>query len=277
MAKNDWYLLSFILTVVAACFLWGLAIIVYRNNKKEYLNRTLALAMVFMGLWILSGFIDRIFENPSDIFVLWTFRWAYATGTMACTLLFLFALALYLDSPPKKWLVYAALGVGTASSLLSLSPYVVRSASYHDNVLQSQNGTLYPIVSIFIILPLLCSIYFIYAKWHRSTGIDRAKTTVVLLGISVFFPFVALCIFIFPHFVGNDISVSYAFLGSVIPVAATSYAIIRMRILDVRIILRRTGVFILGTIVVSIPIIMLFLLFRILNLNPFIENALTLI
>ncbi|MBM3298963.1 MAG: hypothetical protein FJY85_03310, partial [Deltaproteobacteria bacterium] len=57
MAKTDWYFAGFILTVISACCMWGLAVAVYRNNRKGYLNRTLALAMLFLGLWILSGFV----------------------------------------------------------------------------------------------------------------------------------------------------------------------------------------------------------------------------
>jgi signal transduction histidine kinase len=277
MAKNDLYLLSFIFTVIAACFLWGLAIVVYRNNKKEYLNKTLALAMIFMGLWLLSGFVEKVISNPSDTFILWTFRWAYASGILASILFLLFALGLCLGHAPKGKIYYPVILMGIFTAGLACSTLVVKSASYKEGLLKSQNGPLFPLVWVLILFPILISIYLIFKAWTNSTGIDRARTSIILLGIVVLFPIVAICGFILPPLIGNDTSAAYATLAGVIPVILTSYAIIRLHLLDVRIILRKTSVFILGTMILSIPLIALFLILGALHLNPFVEKILVFI
>lgn len=273
MAKTDWYFIGFILTVIAAGLLWGLAVAVYRNNRKNYLNRTFALAIFFMGIWMLSGFSEKILNPPNDAFTLWTFRWAYFSGLMTAVLFFLFALGLYLDHPPKKELHYLVFSSGIAVALLSFSPYVVKSATYQDGVLSSRNGPLFAVAALLIVAYSIGGILLLYRKWANSAGIDRARISVVFFGLAAFFPFAAFSIFVLPLIAGNDFSTSYAYLAGIIPVVITSYAIIRLRLLDVRIILRRTSVFLIGSIVMAAPLILLIALFNTIKINRIAEDA----
>ena len=270
-------LLFILITVIAACLLWFFAIVIYRNNKKSYLNRMLSLASLFTGLWALSGIAEKIITKPSDTLILWTYRWAYASGTMASVFFFLFLLGFYLGRPPKKRVYYPMILAASCFAVLSFSPLIVKSASYQNGTLTSKNGVLWPLASFAILAPLICGIYLVYKKWKDSSGIDRARASVVLCGIIIFLPIITLCVFVIPILVGNDFSTNIAFLASTIPAGFTSYAILHLRLLDVRIILRKTSVFIIGTILLSVPIIVLFLVFNSTHLNPWVERALTLL
>ena len=188
MSFNDWYFIGFILTIIGACILWVLAFVVYRNDRKDYLHRALAWTMIFMGLWLLSGFAEKILPMPSDAFTLWTFRWAYASGVMTATLFLLFALGLYLDRAPSKVAHRAIIASGCCVAAFSLTPLVVKSASYSKGILESNTGSLFPLAASTIVIPSIASIYLITKKWSRSSGIDRARTSVVLYGIIVFVP-----------------------------------------------------------------------------------------
>ena len=264
-------------TVIAACLLWFFAIVIYRNNKKIYLNRMLALAALFTGLWSLSGIAVKIVSRPSDAITVWTYRWAYASGAMASVFFFLFILGLYLDRAPKKKVCYPIIMAASFFAVLSFSPLIVKSASYRNGTLTSKNGVLWPLASFAVLAPLICGIYLVYKKWKHSSGIDRARASVVLCGVALFLPIVTLCVFVIPIIVGNDLSTNFSFLAGIIPAGLTSYAIVRLRLLDVRIILRKTSVFIIGTILLSVPMIALFLVFSSTHLNPWVERALTLL
>ena len=277
MSHKDWYFIGFLLTVIAACVLWGLAFVVYRNNRKDYLHRMLAFTMVFMGLWFLSGFAEKILPTPNNIFTLWTFRWAYATGVMTAALFLLFALGLYLDRAPGKVVHRSIVAAGVCVAGLSLSPMVVKSASYNAGELASKTGTLFPLAAVAIVVPSVISVYLITRKWSRSTGIDRARTSVVLYGIIIFVPVFAVSIFVLPAILGNDVSSNYAYLAGLIPVGFTSYAVIRLRLLDTRIILRKTSVFAIGTTILCLPIILLFVLLNSTDLSPVAQYAAILI
>jgi signal transduction histidine kinase len=270
-------LLFILITVIAACFWWSSAIVVYRNNKKNPLNRTLAITGLFTGLWTISGIAGKIVSRPSDTITLWTYRWAYASGIMASAFFFLFFLGLYLGRAPKKKVYYPVIMAASFFAVLSFSPLIIKSASYRNGTLTSKNGILWPLASFVVLAPLICGVYLVYKKWKDSSGIDRARASVFLCGIALFLPIVILCVFVIPIIVGNDFSTNFSYLASIIPAGLTSYAIVRLRLLDVRIILRKTSIFIIGTILLSVPMIVLFLVFNSTHLNLWVERALTLL
>jgi signal transduction histidine kinase len=277
MTRTDWYLLGFILTVIVACVNWWLAALVYRRNKRGFTNRTLGLALTFMGFWVASGFVEKISDHPSDTFTTWTFRWAYASGTLSLTFFLLFLISLYLDHSPGKIIFWPLLSLGLIASAFSLSPLVVEFASYNEGAIASRYGNLHPWVSIFVIAISLISIYLILNKWHTSKGMDRARMNVMLYGFGFFLPFLILSIFILPAITKNDIFTNYAFIGASIPFFATSYTIVRLRLLDVRVIIRRSGVILFGALTLSFMMIGVYLLLSRVHASPPVEKGVILI
>lgn len=263
MSQHDWHFIGFLLTVGAAGVLWSLAVVVYRNNRSDYMNRMLSLTMLFMGIWFLSGFAEKMLPTPSNAFTLWTFRWAYASGVMTTAFFLMFTLGLYLNRSPGRALRMGIVVTGACAACACLSPLVVTGATYSEGVLTSETGPAFFLVSGTILLFCLASVYLIVKKWTRSTGIDRARTSVVLYGIVIFLPVAAVSIFVLPAVLGNDVSSSYAYVFGLIPVGFTSYAVVRLRLLDTRIILRRTSVFLVGTALLSLPVVLLLMLFRV--------------
>ncbi len=260
MAQRDWYFICFGLTAVVALSCWILAIVVYRNNRKQYLNRSFALMMLFLGLWVLAGFAERLPSTPNDAFTLWVFRWAYANGTMLSICFLLFGITLYLDRAPKKVLTGTFLGFSAVISILCFSPLIIHSATLRNGVLVTKFGPLYPLNALVIPFVSITSIYLIAKKWSHSAGIDRARSSVVLLGFVIFVPFCMVSALVLPVVLGSDASSGYAFITAVIPVGFLSYAIVRLRLLDTRIILRRTTVLLLTALVFSVPLALLFVI-----------------
>ncbi len=268
LSLKDWYFIGFVLTVIAACGLWGLAGAVFRSNRKGYMQRMLALAMVFLGLWLLSGFAEKVLSTPNNTFTLWTFRWAYVTGGMAAVFFVLFGASLFLGRAPVKPIRLAVLLTGICAAVLCLTPLVIRSASYHSNLLTSKTGPVFPVVELLIVAACVVGVYLITRKWMHSTGIDRARTSIVLFGVVIFVPISIVSIFVLPAMIGNDVSSNFAFVAGLIPAVFTSYAIIRLRLLDTRIILRRTSVLLIGTAILTLPLIALFALIEAMHLSP---------
>ena len=274
MTSETLNLLGFALTVILACFLWVMACNVFVKDKGDYLNITLALSMLFAGSWLISGFIEKILTNPSNAFTLWTFRWAYSAGCMALFFYFLFLLGLYLGRPPGKRTLIVLLTVALFTVGASLSPWAIHSAEYSDGTLTSSTGILFIWLSLFVIVLGTASIYLAVVKWKRSYGIDRARTNIILCSLVFFIPFILLFSLALPAITGNDIYTSYSFLAGSIPIAFTSYAIIRLRLLDVRIILRRTSVFLLNMLILAIPLAVLMVVTSSVNLAPTMERGL---
>ena len=267
MSHKDIYFIGFVLTVIAACVVWVLAYVVIRNNQKDYIHRVFALTMIFMGFWMLSGFAEKILPHPNNIFTLWTFRWAYGWGLLSAVFLTLFALGLYLDRPPSKRVYDTIILFAILLAALCCSPLAIKTASYKNEILHSKVGPLFPVISAMIVISLVAAVFLITRKWSHSTGIDRARTSVVLYGLVIFVPVTLISIFLLPAIFGNYISSNYGFLAGLIPVGFTSYAVIRLRLLDTRIILRKTSVFVIGTVLLSVPVVLLFVLFQATHLS----------
>ena len=232
MANVDWHLVGFSLTVVAACTLWVLAHSVYRTKPESYMHQVFALSMVFMGLWFLGGFAERVLTTPSDLFTLWTYRWSYSMGIMSSIFFLLFTISFDRGHKPGTAIRMPILLAGIASALLCVSPQVIKSVSYVEGTSRSQNGQLFGFAEAMILLPSLAGVYFMTRAWSRSAGIERARTSAVLYGIVIFVPLVAILIFVLPAIFSNDVTTGYAFLIGLLPVGFTAYSVVRLRLLE---------------------------------------------
>ena len=249
--------MAFTLTIIVSVFLCVLAVLVYLRGKKEYTNIVLALAIIFGALWLSSAFAEKIFANPSDSWTLFTFRWANAAGVLALLLLFLVIQALYLGRTPRKWFLVVACLIAVSLPPLCFSKYVISGAHYSSGSLTATSGSLDWLVLALVIISCGGGIYLEVAKWRKSSGIDRARAGIILLGLAIFLPADVIGNYIVPAFSGNYIYSNYTFLAGIILLALTAYAIIRLRLLDVRIILRKTGLFLASLFVLAIPVALL--------------------
>jgi signal transduction histidine kinase len=261
LANKDIYAIAFCGTVIAACLLWGFAAVVYRNDRKDYMHRAFALGIIFMGLWFLAGFPERILSQPNSTFALWTFRWAYITGLMGVTYFLLFSISLYLGRTPSMFTRSVLICLAALFAALSFSPLVIERATYNKDVIKTTNGALFPVVAVILFGEVTACICLVVARWSRSYGTERNWTSVILYGMVGFMAVSLVSVLIAPAIFGNDSSASYAFLGGFIPLSCLTYSIVRLRILDTRVIVHRTGVFAILAVLIAIPILLLFLFF----------------
>ena len=257
MTTQTFNVMAFTLTIIVSVFLCVLAVLVYLRGKKEYTNIVLALAIIFGALWLSSAFAEKIFANPSDSWTLFTFRWANAAGVLALLFLFLVIQALYLGRTPRKWFLVVACLIALSLPPLCFSKYVISGAHYSSGSLTATSGSLDWLVLALVIISCGGGIYLEVAKWRKSSGIDRARAGIILLGLAIFLPADVIGNYIVPAFSGNYIYSNYTFLAGIILLALTAYAIIRLRLLDVRIILRKTGLFLASLFVLAIPVALL--------------------
>ncbi len=267
-SAKDWFIIGFIATVLFTAASWALAVIVLRSNKKQYINRVFSLYLVFLGSWSLSGLIDKVIFTQSAHFVIWTYRWAYISSLIAVGFFFLFCLAVYYGEKPPALLSITAMLPNAAGSVLSLTPFVIRSASIVNGDVTVKHGSLYPVVIALILVPFLIACSLFLKKWISSSGIDRARVSIILLSSLVFFFLAFTFVVILPSITGNQKFTGIAFLLGIIPIAGFSYAIIRFRLLDVRIVIRKIGVYVIASILFGMPLVSLLLLLHQLGIPP---------
>src|SRR4030042_6296310 len=257
MSTQTLYVLAFILSVLIAVFFWVLAVIVFLKGKREFQNITLALALIFYSLFISSGFLEGMSTNGNDSFNLFLYQWSYAMGVLVLSSCFLFILSIYLGRTPKKSLLIGTLLIALPGVALSFSPWSITHAHYSKGISTSSNGTLYFIVPAITLFFCASCIVTAIAGRRKSKGIDRARLNIIFMGFMIFIPFPLIFSYMLPAITGDSNYTNYTFIASVIPLGLMAYTIIGLRLLDIRIILRKTGLLVTFLCVLAIPIVLL--------------------
>ncbi len=254
---GDWFIIGFITTLLLTLASWALAIAVLKSNRKQFVNRVFSLSLFFFGSWSISGLIDRVMLAKNPVFILWTYRWAYASSLLASGFFLLFCCGLYYSKKPWRIVIYSSILPSIVGSLLSLTPLVINSVTHLNGRIKVFYGSLYPLVIILVILPVLLGFALLFQKWRHSTGIDRARISIIFLSIFVFFTLAFSFVIILPALTGNQLFANFAFLSGIIPVAGISYAIIQYRLLDVRLVIRKAGIYLIASILFALPLIII--------------------
>jgi N-terminal 7TM region of histidine kinase len=272
MSGQGWNFLAFVITILIAAFSWWLAWLAYSHSKKSYLHRTLAFTLLFFGLWIASGWVKKIFFEPSDAFTTFTYHWAYVAGMIALTSYALIALTFYLGKKSPAKYSLPIIMAGAVCALLSATPLVIKSASYRQGESFFHQGPLHFLVIGFSTAIILLTMALNLSKFFSSTGIERAQSTLRLLGLGVLFTLVPTLAFIIPAITATQVTTQYAFFVALVPLSLDFYVIMRHRFLDIRIILRKTGLCFLIAIVFALPVLLSYIFFSALHFQLWQER-----
>lgn len=275
---RDWFIIAFISTALFTLASWALAIAVLRSNRKQFVNRVFSLYLCFLGLWSISGLIDKVIFTKSPVFITWTYRWAYASSSIAAGLFLLFCAALYYNRKPSRIVIYSSILPSIVGCLLSLTPLVINSVTLLEGKTTVKNGSLFPLFICLLLSLVFFSFTLLFKKWRYSTGIDRARISIIFLSLSVFFLLAFVFAIVLPTLTKNQFFVNLAFLLGIIPVAGISFAIIQYRLLDVRIVIRKAGVYLIASILFALPLIIFLVVLNQIRIpSIFIYSVLTVV
>lgn len=254
-------MLGIVFAFLAASFSFFLSLTVYRARPGSFLNRTLAGAFLFFALWIMGSYSHLLLAEPSPYFVTKMYRICYFLVVLATGFFFLFALGFLKGGHPgkRKTLVLEVLILALAA--LNLTGLTLRKATYHQGIYSQVNGPLY---AVFVLTEaalgggaLLC----LELKRRRSLGTDRARATYILAGFALYIPLAILLALVLPGMMERDVTTDYAYWLTVLPLGATAYAILRHRLLDVRLALRYTFTYLAALVVFGLPLLAFYLAF----------------
>ncbi len=268
----------FIITVLESLVLIALAVMVFNSRRDDFLNRSFSLFLIFLSLWVLCGFPQELVREPGDYFITIVFRLAHCTAILGTGAFFLFSLGFLLGHKPSRtWI-----GLVSLSALLlgfcSMTDLVVRRASFAGERFFITYGPVYPVLIFALVVLGGGGIICIDLKRRRSLGIDRTRAAYILIGFGIFFVLAMLLTVVIPAIQGTDTTSNYTFLLVIIPTGLTAYAMMRHRLLDVRVAVRRTFAYLLTLIIFGAPLLALYAAFRYsLKPNPNLEIAISIL
>lgn len=263
-------ILSLIL-IIPVNFLLGM--LVLSRDRRLRSNQYYSVSIFFICLWALGDALLLGAERP---YLVEAGKQLFYIGPLF-TALFLALFSLYFLSKPSRKIAYISLGLAVATvaiaAITATAPeFLVRDiiieGSSNNSVIISRAGWL--VYSAYFSLFFLFSYVVLLVKTHRSYGPERTQLEYVFSGIFLTSMLASVTNLVLPTF-GETRFIWLGPVFTVFYVAATSTAILKHKLFDIRIFVIRASVYSLTTILLGVlyvaPIV--FLLLKIMDL-PFV-------
>jgi len=225
-----------LLLACLAAVLTGLAVLVWRARPDSAINRFFAIYTVTMAGWVV-GIAGLHGGHYLEVWGRFTF--ASASPMPAAFLAFTQAYPSPSKWPPR-WLRSLTFTLGIIFSVLSLAtPLIIYDVSMTNNALSRRPGLLYPAFAVYFLVAWGSALSIFIAKWRNAAGMARAQLQYLGAGLVIPVAGGIATNLVLPLLTGRS---SSSWLGpyfSLLLVGIVGHAIIRHRLMDLRIVVSR--------------------------------------
>lgn len=234
-----------------------LALLVFKNNPKSATNRVYTLLSLVISFWLIANYISLhpAFLNTSLFWI----RLSIFFATPLSALFFLLAHTLPKNSlqlGSKKLAIL--LFVTVVTMIVTVSPYAFTGVEIVNNSPRPTSG---PGIGLFSLVSTLFSILAVYTlikKLRKSTGFEKEQFRYVMLGILLMLGLIIVTVLLPVIFFKVNIFVTFIPVYTLVFLAMTTYAILKHRLLDIRLVVARTVSFTLLVTVIGFLYALLF-------------------
>ena len=220
-----------------------LAGLVYSRQPRHWSNRTFAAFAVTIVAWSVSVKMVYVYAaSPAGLF--WG-RLAFATASLIGSSFIVFCHVF----PDRKRLqlsqptLYLTL-VGVVVACLSLTPLVLRQVvSVNPEHIQASYGPLYQLFGVFMLTAFGQGFWTLTRKWRASRGRSRLQIQYLWLGICLLLGAGLTTNLIVPALTGSSRLGAYGPYFMLFLVGFTTHAIIRHRLMDMRVVIRQSATY----------------------------------
>lgn len=267
-------MLILFLIILLSNFSLGLA--VYLRNTKGKANQFFFVFVFFLTIWLLGNYLQN---EPVGLPLAALFlQIDFATAPLLVYFFLLFCLNFQrvhlISSRPRALL---ALCLPLILTILSFTDLIITRIKILDGSIHFDLGRLYPLYTACLLVYASSGCTDLIIKWRSSQGTERMQvfyllfgfllTACVALPINLFFQS-ALTIRLFR--IAN-----YSFF---FPITFTTYSILKYRLMDVRVVMRETTIYLICSLaVLSFGLLLWFPLTRYLFLPPLVSLSLVLL
>lgn len=235
---------------------FGLATFVLLKNRRSLINQLFAAFASSMASWVFCNQMAHWYAADNGI--IWG-RFTFVSATLIALTFFFFAhvfpnkSTLCLD---KHKFVFLSLGVIFVT--LSLSKFIlVDLQPSKSNTIETSYGLAYPFFGIYFLYGFGYGLSTLAKNWKNSHGIIKLQIKYFFLGSFICFIGGATANLVIPMLFQTS---HYSMFGpyfTILIVAFTSHIIIRYRLMDIKIVIRKSLVYILSS---AIAVAILFVL-----------------
>src|SRR2546422_1197693 len=232
--------LTALLLSCTAIITLAIGIYVYRRGSHAGPNRAFGFMVTTISLWTTAVAIAH-YGNIGNI---WAVRSAFAFASLIPLggLAFVERLPVDVvyDSRITRWLFTP---VGLALCASSFSPWLVVSVATWPYGSGTTYGPLHPVFAAYMVLSFACSAYLLTLKYRASTARLKLQTRYILIAFTIPIALGLATNLIIPLFLKTSIFGKYGPLFTLFIVGLIGHAIIRHRLMDMRIVIKRSVVY----------------------------------
>jgi len=245
---------NWILLVATAAANLCMGIYVFRHSPKAQLNRAFGLLALATGLWAAALAVGYHVDprDPSPDSTTIVIRFAFAAGSLFALAFVLFIERFTLPSPKVAAAVRRGfILTGVAFCGASFSPWIVVSARSEVAGLQVTYGPLHPWFAAYALVGLGTAVYLLIVKHRRSDGIERLQVRYVIFAFVLSGVLIATTNVVLPLLFSTSAYGRYGPLFSLLLLGIIGHAIIRHRLLDVRIVIHRGATYLAALVIAA--------------------------
>lgn len=235
-----------LISLLASGFSLLIALFVFTQNTKRRLNQGLFLFIFFANLWILSVYMLNNFPAHNLIM----FRVSFLFAVLMVTSMLYFIVLITKSSFSK--LFWAGLSIGAiVAGVLSFTPWVIREVEmatdqFNNLHISPVRDVGYIVVILFILFCALYALWLLARSYLQARGLLKVQLQFVAISFGIATASALTTNVILPNLTGNTDYTVYAPLSVLLLSVGLSYAIIKHRLLDIRLIVARSVAYLLS-------------------------------
>ena len=216
-----------------------LGLFTYYKNPKSATNKLLAFLAFQIAIWSILNYLSL--HQATEAATLFWIRLDMLPGApMGPTIYLLVRSFPHPEigiSRPKLFIIGLLVLI---TMLLAISPYMFTDAIFEGNNIKAIPGPAIALFAINFIGFLILSFITLIRKFKRSRGIEKVQLKYLLLGLIITFSLIATTQFLFVIFLKTSFFIPFGPLYTLILVGSISYAIVKHRFLDIRLVVARS-------------------------------------
>jgi len=235
-----------LVTSLVTAFNLGLALLVYLKDPSRWVNRTFAVFALTVAGWTVGTYLGSTYAGtPTGLLV---GRGAFAMGGLMAYALLVFLHIFPTSSRLPRSFPVKVFGVlGATLTLAAIStPWIVATLTTEAGSPKVRYGPLYPLFAVYIVGSVGYSFITIFHKIRVARGAERLQLKYLFIGLLIPGLLVTVTNLLIPLAFGTSQFSQYGPLFSFLMIAMIAHAIVRHRLMDIRLVVRRGVVLLLA-------------------------------
>jgi two-component system, NtrC family, sensor kinase len=226
------------------------------RNFHAPINRAFTFLAFAIGFWTIGIALTYHTDLPPTV----ALRFSFSAGSLIPLGVAAFVSRFSEDFLPK---IKPAITTCVASTLLffllSFSPWIVASAAKGSAGLRAVYGPLHPLFALHIVVWFSWAIYLLVRTYQSTSGLPRLKAKHLLIALGISSALATITNVIVPLLLKTSTLGKYGPYFSLLLLATIGHSIIRHRLMDIRVVIRRSISYLVALICSATVFILLFL------------------